>query len=667
MFIPGYTANPSGFGAQGNKLLTAYIIFDGPYEVSGAMWYDKNGDGVKNGYWFYIDQNGNNAKDTSEPSRNCTSTSDPACSSWRLWYIDSENIQPGTGGSFSTSPYTISYSAAGTYQINASIPPGYTLRNVPGNTNPRSVTVNANLTNVNFELASVSTPQCAGSGAGLSVNPTGVYARNGSYATFTVGPCTPLTPTPQYRWPTPTAGVFPTPTCGVNCVYQPPPSVCSVQTITQSVEVSNGGGASTYSASLAILPYNQATGVVYTDTGNNNCSSGETVKPNTQVLLVDGGSGVTSDSTNTNSSGVYTLTDTVACSNKHIIIPGQTIKRVRPDGGAWSSTGFTGSDYGPFTFTTPVKTVDFCLGGFDPWYQTDKGDVRFVNLFNALPTSSSYASTETLYPSVFFSSASTPDFNGGNASTLNWQIGREYTYNKVSAGTLGGMSYTFYDSQTKKKNVSVLALPGCPANPDGTPASGNCTLNFSSIAASPKLPSGVYKVLGNLTIQNTYAITQSDQHVVILVQGETFIGDTTTPASITTAPALGNLFILASKGTMHISPLVGTSNYVQNGASSVTQLDGYYTSEGSIGIESNADCSASTPVLDLRLNMGGMVTANSLHPLQTGQSGRVVNYRTLCNTNATSPSFFVKYRADFLTQMTDFYKTTLKTFKEVAP
>jgi aspartyl-tRNA synthetase len=53
--------------------------------------------------------------------------------------------------------------------------------------------------------------------------------------------------------------------------------------------------------------------------------------------------------------------------------------------------------------------------------------------------------------------------------------------------------------------------------------------------------------------------------------------------------------------------------------------------------------------------------------MQTGQSGRVVNYRTLCNTNATSPSFFVKYRADFLTQMTDFYKTTLKTFKEVAP
>jgi hypothetical protein len=311
--------------------------------------------------------------------------------------------------------------------------------------------------------------------------------------------------------------------------------------------------------------------------------------------------------------------------------------------------------------------VDFCLGGFDPWYQTDLGDVRFVNLFNALPTTGTYASTETLYPSVFFSSVSTPDFNGGSASTLNWQVGREYTYNKMSEGTPGGMSYTFYDSQAKKKNIAIGALPGCPANPDGTPSAGNCTLNFSSIAANPKLPSKVYKVLGNLTIQNTYAITQSDQHVIVLVQGETFIGDATTPASITTAPALGNLFVLASKGTIHISPLVGTSNYVQNGSSAVTQLDGYYTSEGSIGIESNANCSASTPVLDLRLNIGGAVTANSLHPLQTGQSGRVVNYRTLCNTNATSPSFFVKYRADFLTQMTDFYKTTLKTFKEVAP
>ncbi len=45
-------------------------------------------------------------------------------------------------------------------------------------------------------------------------------------------------------------------------------------------------------------------------------------------------------------------------------------------------------------------------------------------MFNALPTTGTYASTETLYPSVFFSSTSTPDFNGGSASTLNWQIGQ---------------------------------------------------------------------------------------------------------------------------------------------------------------------------------------------------------------------------------------------------
>jgi len=194
------------------------------------------------------------------------------------------------------------------------------------------------------------------------------------------------------------------------------------------------------------------------------------------------------------------------------------------------------------------------------------------------------------------------------------------------------MSYSFYTSQAKKRGIDIN------------------TLSSTSVDLTT-LSTGVYMVPTEANVSGTVS---GGRHIVLLSDGNVNIN-----GSIITPPSQGNLFILAVQGNIDILSTVGGA------ASSTTPaLEGYFSAEGSINILSNANCPTTS---DLRLNVGGALIANSLYPFETGDSGRLINQRSLCASNLTYPSLLVSSRPDFLLQMTDFYKTRYSSFREVEP
>lgn len=169
------------------------------------------------------------------------------------------------------------------------------------------------------------------------------------------------------------------------------------------------------------------------------------------------------------------------------------------------------------------------------------------------------------------------------------------------------------------------------------------------------LPSGVYRVPDGTILSNNITLN-ANRHIILLVNG-----NITIDAQVTATAGSGRLFIVAARGNITIKPDVGTIT----SSSTATQLDGFYTAEGNITLESKANCTISSP--DERLNIGGALIANALYPFSSNGIGRIVNNRTLCADDANYPTLYIASRVDFLTQMTDFYKTANKAFREIEP
>src|SRR5581483_1695182 len=179
----------------------------------------------------------------------------------------------------------------------------------------------------------------------------------------------------------------------------------------------------------------------------------------------------------------------------------------------------------------------------------------------------------------------------------------------------------------------------------GTP----CTISLTGANAITQ--SGIYKYDGDLTI--TGYTHPAGKHVTILVNGKTTLQPSSgaTPPNSLPSPApqcassvnpptaqfitvpsgAGNLFILASKGDLAVDAAIGTCAT----DTSNLQLQGIYSSEGSVIAKgtSGAFCSQGTNGEDYRLNFGGFVIANSLHPFATNGSGKLVIQRSLCSDN----------------------------------
>ena len=271
----------------------------------------------------------------------------------------------------------------------------------------------------------------------------------------------------------------------------------------------------------------------------------------------------------------------------------------------------------------------------NPWFQTNVGDVRFLNLSNPVPAGL-YASTDVNYPGIFYSSDSSANLGNGAASVKNWVINNEYSYNSDTENRNGGMSYDFYKSKTKQDGGTVTSI-----------SSG--TFDQTQITGS-----GVYESPSDLTI-NLYSPVNG-RRVVILVNGNVTIN-----ASTISILQNQGIFIVAAKGNITIAKTIGTSTL----SSTASSIDGYYSAQGSIILDGDTCIDGTTS--DLRLNIGGALIANSLKPFSTTGSGVIQNNRSLCTNNLLYPSLYIGSRPDFLTQLTDFYKTSYTKWQEVNP
>lgn len=303
-----------------------------------------------------------------------------------------------------------------------------------------------------------------------------------------------------------------------------------------------------------------------------------------------------------------------------------------------AQTGYTFAYTNAAPGDPPNRNVTWLLTTQGPWFQVNAGDVRFPNLTNKIPKGKDASVTGG---SLFASSTGNVLLGSGNFPlTNNWQVNQEYSYNSDFEHGLGSMSYSFYLSRAKQRNL----LPS--------------TNNISSPANLSSLSSGIYQTDGDLDITAPTGIDDATngKHIVLLVGGTARING---PISVPAGHK--NLFVLAAKTSIVFNQAVGSA---ASAAPTPTNVDGYYTSEGSIIIDGKNNCASGA---DLRLNVGGALIANSLYPFARLGTGKVLVNRNICSDNPNFPTYYVAPRPDFLLQLTDFYKISYKTYKEVNP
>lgn len=660
--IPGYTSVPSTIDFQQPACGTAttdFVLQNNAYTGlgpqngthTGRVFIDNDSDGAflpnepftdsnGNGVWDrtctaffivcwswseepYTDQNGNGTYDNGPDA---LYTARPY-----IYLTNPNNGQSVSSRANSSGVYSIQrFNADYTLRINA--PSGYSL------TTPNPVSIVAgNPQVVNFGIIGNAPTLCPT--GDLTASPTTIYA--GDTSNLSLINC--VTPTPggsspgvTIDWQPPSCGTMPNPNSGIlTNIYTAPPviGVCAPQVCRVETQVTDGTQTSIFSKDITVRNRDVIQGNVYQDINNDGCTT-LSAYASAGVQLWEGNSNTLITTDTTNASGQYQLiNEQSVCSNLNIILPGETIKRTRVNGGAW--TPETGSDYS-LTLTSNPQTVDFCVGTVTPWFQVTTGDVRFYDLINPIPAGifAALGNGSGNFPGIYISSDYF-DTNGRNVSTQNWKVESEYNYNSNFKSGKGSMAFSFYSAKAKDLGVTITNIPD--------------TLDLTV------RPSGVYRLPDGAVISNNISLGLN-QHYIVLVDGNVTINGEVS------APAGGNrLFILAAKGNITIGPNVGTSTLT----STTSNLDGFYSAQGNIILQSKANCAAST--LDERLNVGGALITNALNPFATNGTGTIINNRTLCASDTLYPTLYVASRVDFLTQMTDFYKTVYKAFREIEP
>jgi len=390
-------------------------------------------------------------------------------------------------------------------------------------------------------------------------------------------------------------------------------------------------GNTDYEADFILVPpapsQSTITGILYQNGG---VCTGGTPLAGATVRLVDSSGNPVGTPVTTDSTGKYTFTATNA--NNYSLEFTNTLGSSLQYAHTSSCTSKTGNTY---TFNlTGNQTIDFYFNNFAPWFQTDLGDVRIGYLLNKIPGGTT-ASTSTTNPSIFYSTNSDPEFGSGQASSKGWAVGSEYDYNSSSSSRNGSSAYTFYESRAAETGVSIKSIS-----------------DLSQITGS-----GVYELSAG-AINNPYTVPNG-QHIVILAPA-----DLTINAPMTVPSGTKSLLIVAAKGNLTIGAGVGTTATDPNTFS----LQGIYTSEKNIVLAGTGCSAGNNP--DKRLNVGGVLIANSLRPFDSNGGGKIQNQRSLCTTssgNGQYPSLFVSTRLDFITQLTQFYKTTYQKWEEVQP
>ncbi len=281
-----------------------------------------------------------------------------------------------------------------------------------------------------------------------------------------------------------------------------------------------------------------------------------------------------------------------------------------------------------------TKTARFCITNFEPWYQTESGDIKMRGIVNPIPAGL-FGSTDPNYPGVFYSTRYNSVVSaGGSVSGKGWAINKGYDYNSLTQNRNGTVTYSFYKSRARQEGIPITALQAG-------------TLDSAEITGS-----GIYEYTGVLTIDS---YSQIPDRALVLVNGNVTIN------SEIKIPE-GKLFILAASGNITISENVGHASPGFN--TTASNLEGYYSAEGSIILEGTG-CTGGEP--DRRLNVGGALVANALKPFASDGTGTIQNNRSLCTNDDLYPSLYVSSRPDFLTKLTDFYKVSYTKWREVRP
>jgi hypothetical protein len=562
------------------------------------------------------------------------------------------SLSPADSGALSTTAngsYTFSTVPKGNHTLtlaSGSIPAGY----ASSVTNPVSLPLNANTT-YNFPLQAVTPPPACIPGS-ISLNPAGGTANPGGTVTLSVTSCTNVenpndgVPPPPFTWNPDTGGNNPPPTVSgqtdtptsSTTTWTAPACPLAQTTYTPQVTIGGPGGTTNYTTSITVPSTVTVTANVRDVSGVGACNSSSGVAYN------NGGTGATLNITNGGSVNQNQTTNSGTGATAFTCLPqgSYQLSLQVPSGYAVIGSDVTpavesplGSNGVSFATGSSNQVATFCIAPLDPWFQTSVGDVRILNLNNPVPTGL-YGSTDVNYPGIFYSSDSNANLGRGAASVKNWVINNEYSYNADTENRNGGMSYDFYKSKTKQDGVTITQI-----------SSG--TFDQTQITGS-----GVYEAPGDLTI-NLYTHVNG-RRVVILVNGNVTIN-----ANTISIPQNQGIFIVAAKGNITIGKTVGTATL----NSTASNIDGYYTAQGSIILD--GDTCADGTTSDLRLNIGGTLVANSLKPFSTTGTGTLQNKRSLCTNNLLYPSLYINARPDFITQLTDFYKTTYTKWQEVNP
>lgn len=631
----------------GGQVCSGGVCVDPTYNIWGRVFIDVNGDRVQN----------------------CSGSCDNGAGD-ELTYSGATVRRVGPGGTPSaisgSSGYQFYSVPAGSYNITLTVPADYRMTT----SNPFPATVGPDVWNAHFGIQLVPPPVCVPA----AVSPGSSTVNPGASTTLTVTSCTNVENPddsvfpPPFSWDPDTGGNSPAPTIGgqtdtptsSTTTWTAPSCPASTTVYTPQVTVAGPGGTTNYSTSVTVP------GTFNIGVNVRNVSSASSCLPTDGTAYSSGGAGATINVTNT--SGSYSINQNqvtttavpgaqFTCLPPNInyqvslqSIPGYSIVRVNNNGTQVSP----GSSPVSITNLNSSRTVTFCIAPIDPWFQTTTGDVRFLNLSNPVPAGL-YGSSDPTFPGIFYSSDSNASFGlAGNASSSvrQWVINNEYSYNANTENKNGGMSYDFYKNKALQdgvriRDISSGILDWGQIDPDST----------GSIDGGG---SGVYEANGDIRINSSppaSIFNNTNKSRVVILTSENVTIDA--PISI---PAGQGLLIVAAKGNITISDTIGTSTL----NSTTSSLDGFYTAQGSIVLNS-VDNTCETGVSDLRLNVGGALIANSLKPFSTSGAGSIQNHRSLCINNLLYPPLYVAQRADFLTQLTDFYKTSYTKWKEVNP
>ena len=550
-------------------------------------------------------------------------------------------VTAGAAGNTATNgsgAYTFSNVISGTYNVTVTAPGGYSLTTP----NPVSKTLPPDAANVNFGLL-LPPPSCSG---GMSATSNNVDP--GGTSTLSVTSCT--NNTPPGVWNSDTGGHVPPPSISgqtdtptsSTVTWTAPLCPASQIVYVPSVTVNGPAGPTVYTANITVPATYTVTANVRSVISTASCS------PTDGTAYNDGAGGGAHLNLTGGSVNQSPTTDPITGQATFTCIPGGNYQLTVSIPSGYTLTGTAVNGVQSVPGSNPISlnalsanaTTTFCIAPINPWFQTDKGDARFLNLTNPVP-SGKLGSTDTTYPGIFYSSNSNVNVGFGSASVKNWVINNEYSYNADTENRNGGMSYDFYKSKASQLGTTVTQI-----DPN--------TFNQAQITGS-----GVYEAPGDLTI-NLYNHVNG-RRVVLLVDGNVTLN---APISI---PQNQGIFILAAKGNITVAKTVGVAfntDYVLATANTHS-LDGYYTAQGSVILDGDT-CPDGTTA-DLRLNVGGALIANALKPFATTGTGTIQNKRSICANSTTYPSLFIASRPDFITQLTDFYKTSYTKWQEVNP